>query len=108
MVRDRHDLYAVSCSFNFECSGHQGGSTSSSDVQTPVSSLRPRLILLLLVPELPPPLVRVYAITEILCDCFARISSMAAASDHVDHVRTQIPYALLGATGATLLNLLVG
>ncbi|MCH7859954.1 MAG: sodium:solute symporter, partial [Candidatus Marinimicrobia bacterium] len=25
------------------------------------------------------------------------ISSMAAASDHMDHVRTQIPYALLGA-----------
>jgi len=25
------------------------------------------------------------------------ISSMASASDHMDHVRTQIPYALIGA-----------
>jgi len=30
------------------------------------------------------------------------ISSMAAATDHVDHVRTQIPYALIGGTIATL------
>lgn len=36
------------------------------------------------------------------------ISSMAAASDHMDHVRTQLPYALLGGAAATLLYLLVG
>jgi Na+/H+ antiporter NhaC len=30
------------------------------------------------------------------------ISSMAAATDHVDHVRTQIPYALIGGAIATL------
>lgn len=35
------------------------------------------------------------------------ISSMAAASDHIDHVRTQIPYALLGAAGAIAIYLLV-
>jgi tetracycline resistance efflux pump len=29
------------------------------------------------------------------------IASMAAATDHIDHVRTQIPYALVAATGAT-------
>jgi Na+/H+ antiporter NhaC len=31
------------------------------------------------------------------------ISSMASASDHMDHVRTQIPYALIGAGIASLL-----
>ena len=35
------------------------------------------------------------------------ISSMAAASDHIDHVRTQIPYALIGAGLALALYLLV-
>jgi Na+/H+ antiporter NhaC len=30
------------------------------------------------------------------------ISSMAAATDHIDHVRTQLPYALLGGGVATL------
>ena len=35
------------------------------------------------------------------------ISSMASASDHMDHVRTQIPYALIGAAGAVGLYLLV-
>jgi len=30
------------------------------------------------------------------------ISSMAAAADHIDHVRTQLPYALIAATFATL------
>ena len=35
------------------------------------------------------------------------ISSMAAASDHIDHVRTQIPYALIGAAVAITLYLLV-
>ena len=29
------------------------------------------------------------------------ISSMAAATDHVDHVRTQLPYALTGGAVAT-------
>jgi tetracycline resistance efflux pump len=35
------------------------------------------------------------------------ISSMASASDHMDHVRTQIPYALLGAATAAVLYLIV-
>ncbi len=35
------------------------------------------------------------------------ISSMAAVSDHIDHVCTQIPYALIGAAGAVGLYLLV-
>ncbi|MEE9167733.1 MAG: Na+/H+ antiporter NhaC family protein [Candidatus Neomarinimicrobiota bacterium] len=35
------------------------------------------------------------------------ISSMASASDHMDHVRTQIPYALIGAGIASFLYLLV-
>jgi Na+/H+ antiporter NhaC len=30
------------------------------------------------------------------------ISSMAAATDHIDHVRTQIPYALLAGTVAAI------
>jgi Na+/H+ antiporter NhaC len=30
------------------------------------------------------------------------ISSMAAATDHIDHVRTQLPYALIGGAIATL------
>jgi tetracycline resistance efflux pump len=30
------------------------------------------------------------------------ISSMAAATDHIDHVRTQLPYAIIAATVATL------
>jgi Na+/H+ antiporter NhaC len=36
------------------------------------------------------------------------ISSMASASDHIDHVRTQIPYALLGGAAAVVFYLLVG
>jgi Na+/H+ antiporter NhaC len=35
------------------------------------------------------------------------ISSMASASDHMDHVRTQIPYALVGAAAAVLFYLIV-
>ena len=35
------------------------------------------------------------------------ISSMASASDHMDHVRTQIPYALIGAGVATVMYLIV-
>ncbi|MEX1139952.1 MAG: Na+/H+ antiporter NhaC family protein [Bacteroidota bacterium] len=31
------------------------------------------------------------------------VSSMAAASDHIDHVRTQLPYALSAAAGALVL-----
>jgi Na+/H+ antiporter NhaC len=31
------------------------------------------------------------------------ISSMAAATDHIDHVRTQLPYALIGGTIAAIL-----
>lgn len=36
------------------------------------------------------------------------ISSMATASDHIDHVRTQLPYALIGGTIATILYLIMG
>ena len=36
------------------------------------------------------------------------ISSMASASDHIDHVRTQMPYALLAGLMTTLLYLLLG
>lgn len=36
------------------------------------------------------------------------ISSMASASDHIDHVRTQLPYALLTGVITTLLYLLLG
>jgi Na+/H+ antiporter NhaC len=36
------------------------------------------------------------------------VSSMASASDHIDHVRTQLPYALTAGVGATLLYLLIG
>jgi len=35
------------------------------------------------------------------------ISSMSAASDHIDHVRTQLPYALLAAGIALILYLLI-
>ena len=36
------------------------------------------------------------------------ISSMASASDHIDHVRTQIPYALIGGGITALLYLVIG
>ena len=36
------------------------------------------------------------------------VSSMAAASDHIDHVRTQLPYALIAAVGATILYMFFG
>jgi Na+/H+ antiporter NhaC len=36
------------------------------------------------------------------------ISSMAAATDHIDHVKTQLPYALLSAFVAGLLFLIAG
>ncbi|MDZ7337736.1 MAG: sodium:solute symporter [candidate division KSB1 bacterium] len=36
------------------------------------------------------------------------ISSMAAATDHIDHVNTQLPYALVAAGLATVLYLIVG
>ncbi len=36
------------------------------------------------------------------------ISSMAAATDHIDHVRTQLPYALIAGTAALALYLLFG
>ena len=36
------------------------------------------------------------------------VSSMAAASDHIDHVRTQIPYALVAGATAFVLYLVVG
>lgn len=36
------------------------------------------------------------------------ISSMATANDHIDHVRTQIPYALIGGGITTMLYLILG
>jgi len=36
------------------------------------------------------------------------ISSMASASDHIDHVKTQLPYALIAGSATTLLYLLIG
>jgi tetracycline resistance efflux pump len=36
------------------------------------------------------------------------ISSMASASDHIDHVRTQLPYALIGGILAAILYLIFG
>jgi len=36
------------------------------------------------------------------------VSSMAAATDHIDHVRTQLPYALFGGIVASLLYLILG
>ena len=36
------------------------------------------------------------------------VASMASATDHIDHVRTQLPYALLAASGALVLFLGVG
>jgi Na+/H+ antiporter NhaC len=36
------------------------------------------------------------------------ISSMAAATDHIDHVRTQLPYALTGGTIATVAFAILG
>jgi Na+/H+ antiporter NhaC len=36
------------------------------------------------------------------------ISSMASASDHIDHVRTQLPYALLAGAVSTILFLITG
>jgi Na+/H+ antiporter NhaC len=36
------------------------------------------------------------------------LSSMAAATDHIDHVRTQIPYAMIAGTTAALIYLAIG
>lgn len=36
------------------------------------------------------------------------ITSMATANDHIDHVRTQLPYALLAGAGATIIYLALG
>ena len=36
------------------------------------------------------------------------LSSMASASDHIDHVRTQIPYALIGGGITAILYLILG
>lgn len=36
------------------------------------------------------------------------VASMAAATDHIDHVRTQLPYALLAAAAATVAFALTG
>jgi Na+/H+ antiporter NhaC len=36
------------------------------------------------------------------------ISSMASASDHIDHVKTQLPYALTAGVLAALLYLVLG
>jgi Na+/H+ antiporter NhaC len=36
------------------------------------------------------------------------VASMASATDHIDHVRTQLPYALIAASGALVLFLIFG
>ena len=36
------------------------------------------------------------------------LSSMASATDHVDHVKTQLPYALLAGAGAAFFYLILG
>jgi len=36
------------------------------------------------------------------------ITSMATANDHIDHVRTQLPYALVAGVGAVLIYLILG
>jgi Na+/H+ antiporter NhaC len=36
------------------------------------------------------------------------ISSMASASDHIDHVKTQLPYALIGGLITTILYIILG
>ena len=36
------------------------------------------------------------------------VASMASATDHIEHVRTQLPYALAAASGAVLLFLIFG
>jgi Na+/H+ antiporter NhaC len=36
------------------------------------------------------------------------VASMASATDHIDHVRTQLPYALLAASVAALAYFVVG
>jgi Na+/H+ antiporter NhaC len=36
------------------------------------------------------------------------LASMASASDHIEHVRTQLPYALIAATIAAVGFLLIG
>ncbi|QTE21374.1 Na+/H+ antiporter NhaC family protein [Polaribacter cellanae] len=36
------------------------------------------------------------------------ISSMASASDHIDHVKTQLPYALVGGAITVILYLIIG
>ena len=36
------------------------------------------------------------------------ISSMASASDHIDHVKTQLPYALFGGVITVILYLIIG
>ena len=36
------------------------------------------------------------------------IASLASGCDHMEHVRTQLPYALIGGTAATALYLVAG
>jgi len=36
------------------------------------------------------------------------VASMASACDHIDHVNTQLPYAVLVASGALLLYIFAG
>jgi len=36
------------------------------------------------------------------------VASMASATDHIDHVRTQLPYALVAGTGAVVLFVVAG
>ncbi len=36
------------------------------------------------------------------------ISSMASASDHIDHVKTQLPYVLVGGSITVVMYLIIG
>ncbi|RLA29327.1 MAG: hypothetical protein DRR11_15480, partial [Gammaproteobacteria bacterium] len=36
------------------------------------------------------------------------VASMASATDHIDHVRTQLPYALIAATISAVAYIIVG
>ena len=36
------------------------------------------------------------------------VSSMASASDHIDHVKTQLPYAILAGVITSIFYLIIG
>ena len=54
--------------------------------------------------------VAIEAMKLVLCRCLshqAGSSSLGAACDHIDHVRTQLPYALLAAAVSIILWIVV-